>query len=90
MRSDFRYPIIQPLVKAFLSDVSKGLRIGLGMCLAVFVVWSAAVFASATWGALPDAAPGSAVTSDAWNDVVSQLNSLAGMFTISSGNVGVG
>lgn len=71
-------------MKPFLSDVAKGLRIGFGICLAVSSARYAVVFASATWGALPDATTGSNVTSGAWNDVVSQLNALAGAISVSS------
>ncbi|MFZ3232183.1 MAG: hypothetical protein WA194_01350 [Patescibacteria group bacterium] len=43
--------------------------------LALASVWAASTFASAAWGALPNA--GTTLSSAAWNDIVSQLNTVA-------------
>jgi len=73
-----------------MKDVLKGLRIGTGVVLAVAAAWAMAAFAAAAWGALPNATAGTQVSATAWNDVVSQLNALAGAMNVSSGNVGIG
>ncbi|MDQ1344011.1 MAG: trimeric autotransporter adhesin, partial [Patescibacteria group bacterium] len=68
----------------------KGVRIGAGFCVSVAMAYYGASYAAATWGNLPNATSGTAVSSTAWNDIVAQLNGLAGAISVSSGNVGVG
>jgi len=76
------------IAKKDVRDVVGGIRFGLGICLSVGAVWTAASFAAAAWGALPNAAAGTQVS--AWNAGVSQLNTLAGSIGGSGGNVGIG
>lgn len=72
----------------FKQDFIKGIRIGTGILTALVAGWAGVSFATAAWGALPNA--GTTLSSAAWNDIVSQLNALAGTMTVSSGNVGIG
>lgn len=77
-------------MREFFDNVRKGAQIGFGFCLAVGTVWTAATFAAAAWGALPSATTNTPLSSVAWNDIVSQVNTLAGAIGVSSGNVGIG
>lgn len=72
----------------FVRNLTKGLQVGLGFFLSAILVWGGISFAAATWGALPNA--GTTLSSTAWNDIVSQLNALAGAIGVSGGNVGIG
>ena len=73
-----------------LADVTKGVRIGAGFCASVAIAYYGASYATATWGAIPNVTSGTEVSSTAWNDIVAQLNGLAGAISVSSGNVGIG
>ncbi|MFZ3232662.1 MAG: hypothetical protein WA194_03945 [Patescibacteria group bacterium] len=72
----------------FRQDFIRGIRIGTGMLTALAIGWAGVSFAAAAWGALPNA--GTTLSSAAWNDIVGQLNTLAGAITVSAGNVGIG
>ena len=67
----------KPFLFQLQKDLIRGIQIGLGFCLAVGAVWSAISFASATWGNIPTVSSGSTLSSTAWNDLVSQINTLA-------------
>jgi hypothetical protein len=58
-------------------DLVKGFRIALGFTVSLAALAFAGAFAAATWGALPNATTGTALSSSAWNDIVLQLNALA-------------
>lgn len=72
----------------FRQDFIKGTRIGTGIFAALAVGWAGVSFATAAWGALPNA--GTTLSSAAWNDIVGQLNTIAGVMNIGGGNVGIG
>lgn len=71
-------------------DYFRGVRIGVGFCVSVAAVVAGIAFAAAPWGSLPNAATNTPVSSNAWNDIVFQLNALAGSIGVSGGNVGIG
>lgn len=75
-------------MKEFVKNLLRGVQVGLGACASLVLVWWGISFAAAAWGALPNA--GTTLSSAAWNDIVSQLNTLAGAFTVTGGNVGMG
>lgn len=72
----------------FKEDFVRGIRIGTGILTALAVGWAGVSFAAAAWGALPNA--GTTLSSAAWNDIVGQLNTIAGAVSVNSGNVGIG
>ena len=72
----------------FKQDFVRGIRIGTGILAVLAVGWAGVSFAAAVWGALPNA--GTTLSSAAWNDIVGQLNTLAGAMKISGSNVGIG
>ncbi|MFB0965165.1 MAG: hypothetical protein QMC36_05800 [Patescibacteria group bacterium] len=72
----------------FKQDFVRGIRIGTGFLAALAVGWAGVSFATAAWGALPNA--GTTLSSAAWNDIVSQVNTLAGAMTVNSGKIGIG
>lgn len=74
----------------FKQDFVRGIRIGSGILATLAVGWAGVSFAAATWGALPNATTGTQLSSAAWNDIVGQLNTLAGAMKISGSNVGIG
>jgi len=74
----------------FRKDFIRGIRIGTGILSTLALGWAGISFATATWGALPNATTGSPVSSTAWNDVVEQVNTIAGAMKFNSGNVGIG
>lgn len=63
---------------------------GIGILVAVAIGSTAISYGSATWGNLPQTAAGSGLTASMWNDLVLQVNGLAGAIQVSSGNVGIG
>ncbi len=71
-------------------DFVRGLRIGTGILTALAIGWAGASFAAATWGALPTVSSGTTLSSSAWNDIVGQINTIAGTMAVNSGNVGIG
>lgn len=72
----------------FKQDFVRGIRIGTGILAVLAVGWAGVSFAAATWGALPNA--GTTLSSTAWNDIVGQINTIAGTMAVNSGNVGIG
>lgn len=68
-----------------LKDYAKGFRMAVGFAISLAVIAFTGVFAAASWGALPNA--GTTLSSAAWNDIVSQLNTLTSAISINSGNV---
>ncbi|MDQ1343726.1 MAG: hypothetical protein QG650_446 [Patescibacteria group bacterium] len=83
-------PPMQPQISANLRDLAKGIRMGIGFFIGIGSMWAIVAFAAATWGNLPTVSSGSGLTSTAWNDVVGQVNVLAGAIGVSGGNVGIG
>ena len=72
----------------FRQDFVRGIRIGTGILSSLAIGWAGVSFAAAAWGALPNA--GTTLSSAAWNDIVGQLNTIAGAVKISGSNVGIG
>ena len=73
----------------FKQDFVRGIRIGTGILTSLTVGWAGVSFATAAWGALPNASSGSTLSATAWNDAVNQVNGLAGAITVNPGKLGI-